>query len=153
MDEREIRECPRGHAIDALRLCVLHRHHIFIPLGDFPQDVGDGRGAQVEAVGSVLRTVGHCISVLDPRHYCRHSEPLLPRCVRSVLRGHRRVSMQQGVFGIPASGGYVILVFEIGEADTDNGRQISKTHFFVGKCIYVHGWILHRILALVLCEP
>ena len=71
LDEREIRKLPRGDAVHAFRVLVLHRMHHVVPRGNHAQVTRAGRDSEVEAVAALLSPPRHWVSLLDSYYDCR----------------------------------------------------------------------------------
>ena len=52
------------------------------------------------------------------------SESLLDGCAHGVCGGYVGVFLQQGFLGAVTVGGSAVVVFEVGEANTEYGREI-----------------------------
>lgn len=77
MDERQVRQPARSHAVDALRLLFLHWHDHDLPLWSFPPHPGTGRNTQERILEDLLPTSRNWIPFLHLDSYRCYGQPLL----------------------------------------------------------------------------
>ena len=121
---RELRQFPGRHAIHALRLRLLHRLHHDLPRRHLPTFAGKGRGHKKLGLEGAL----HCAWLGIPEHDYgddrRDGEPLLDGCPGGERRGGTGVSVQWGLLGTVAFGGFVALGAKGGEAGAVDGGAV-----------------------------
>lgn len=122
---RELRQFLGCHAVHALRLRLLHRLHNDLPRRHLPTFAGKGRGSKRLGLEGVLHCAWLGIPEHDSRDDCRDGEPLLDGRPGGERRGRAGVSVQWGLLGTVALGGFVALGAKGGETGTVDRGEVQ----------------------------
>lgn len=95
MDERQVRQSTRSHAVDALWLLILHWNDHDLPLRPLPPHLGTGRSTQERILEDLLPGSWNRIPLLHLDRHRRYSQPLLHGRIGSYLLRLLLVPLQQ----------------------------------------------------------